>query len=55
MTPPCRFTVMAAPSKPTKDDAKDPRLEMLRELAKLTKPTGNSAKGKAIEGKDDDE
>ncbi|HUR62643.1 MAG TPA: hypothetical protein VM286_09805 [Candidatus Thermoplasmatota archaeon] len=28
-------------------DADDDKLAMLKELAKLTKPTGNSAKGKS--------
>lgn len=31
----------------------DDKLAMLRELAKLTKPTGNSSQGKMVEGKDE--
>lgn len=34
-----------------KADADKDKLAMLKELAKLTKPTGNSAKGKADEEK----
>ncbi len=44
---------MAAPQA-KKDNEKDARLEMLKELAKLTKPTGKSAQGKSEE-KDDEE
>lgn len=34
-----------------KSDADKQKLDMLRELAKLTKPTGKSAQGKANEDK----
>ena len=36
-------------------EAKDDRLAMLKELAKLTKPTGPSAKGKSEEKVDEEE
>lgn len=31
----------------------DDKLAMLKELAKLTKPTGKSAQGKSVDGNDD--
>ncbi|MES2154901.1 MAG: hypothetical protein V4510_07170 [bacterium] len=37
------------------DKAAAERLAMLKELAKMTKPTGASAKGKAVEKPDEDE
>lgn len=44
---------MAGPATPK--DEKDARLEMLKELAKLTKPTGKSAQGKSLDGNDEEE
>lgn len=41
---------MAQPSAPKAPPAQDDRLAMLKELAKLTKPTGKSAQGKSEEG-----
>lgn len=37
------------------DKAAQDRVEMLKELAKMTKPTGASAKGKAEEKSDDED
>ena len=37
------------------DAEQDDKLAMLKELAKLTKPTGPSAKGKSIDSGDADE
>ncbi len=39
----------------TADKAAAERLAMLKELAKMTKPTGASAKGKAAEKPDEEE
>ena len=49
--PPPLTGMAAGPEKVDvkKSDADKQKLDMLRELAKLTKPTGNSAKGKANE------
>jgi len=46
-----------APEKPpqVKRADSDDKLAMLRELAKITKPTGKSAKGKSEEGRDEEE
>lgn len=48
-----RLWGMAKPeAKPVAKKEGDDRLAMLKELAKLTKPTGKSAQGKSEEGEE---